>query len=683
VGQNIYSMGLKSKESGIFVVFLLICLVGFSFTQGHSRETPLFRLQSAGDRAQTLQALQAINQGRWPLAEHKIAQTKDPLAAKLYYWLVFTKGSKSNWGNTKFVRLAHFIRQNPEWPGIRDMRLLAEDVIPDNLPASDVVAWFGDYRPLTTSAMDRYLSALISSGRRDRAKEYLADWWASTLSMSRDEQRQIYRKYGGLLDREDHRKRMDALLFAGHNDSARGVAKVLGNGYTQLAEARIALAAQKKNGVSALINRVPRVLQSDPGLLYERLRWRRRNNLDVGAMEILHNAPPVEYIQNPAAWWQERHIIIRRLLEKGHHESAYLLASQHMQKRGFSYAQAEWLAGWLALRFMNKPEEALQRFESLYSKVKTPISKSRASYWAGRAAKDLGQMEASAAWYQKAAVSRTTYYGQLAAAELSLENKLPSAAPPVLTQSDKRNFAKGELVQAAQLFHDAGMRKEASSFIQSFVKYENTPKAYRYGAELAADMEQYHDAIRIAKNATKQGMFLTAQSYPVIAKRLAKVDLEWALVHALIRQESMFDYQAKSPAGALGLMQLMPATAREVARKKGISHQTGWLTNNPDYNIALGTAYLDQMLERFNGSYVMAIAAYNAGPSRVLKWVDSFGDPRSADVDMVDWIEMLSIYETRNYVQRVMEGIYVYRLRLKGVQKKPDQSLYIAMIQGL
>ncbi len=640
------------------------------------------RLQTAADRAQTLQAIQAINQGRWELAEQKIAQTRDPLASKLYYWLVFTKGSKKNWGSTKFVRLAHFIRQNPEWPGIRSLRLLAEDVMPKDQPPQDVVTWFNDYKPLTADGMDRYMGALIATGRRAEAKKHLGDWWVSSLSMSRDEQRQIYRKYGGLLDGGNHRRRMDALLFASHYQNARAIAGVLGDGYPQLTEARIAL-AEKKKGVNELIAQVPRRLQSDPGLLYERLRWRRKKNLDVSAMELLHNAPPLEKIHNPAAWWQERHIIIRRLMEKGSYKSAYLLATEHMQKSGFAYAQAEWLAGWMALRFLDNPTEGLQRFEALYSNVKTPISKARAAYWAGRAAKALGQNEASAMWYQRAAASRTTYYGQLAAGELSLKNKLQSAAPPVITSADKNAFNKAELVQAAELFHDAGMRKEASRFIQTFVKSEATPKAYRFAAEMAADMEHYHDAIRIAKNATKQGMFLTSQSYPVITNKLQGISLEWSLVHSLIRQESMFDYKATSPAGALGLMQLMPATAKEVARKKGMKHRTSWLTENPSHNIKLGTGYLDQMLARFNGSYVMAIAAYNAGPGRVDKWVKMFGDPRTGEVDMVDWIESIPIYETRNYVQRVMEGVYVYRLRLKGIQKKPDEALYIAMRQGL
>ena len=328
---------------------------------------------------------------------------------------------------------------------------------------------------------------------------------------------------------------------------------------------------------------------------------------------------------------------------------------------------------------MKKPTEALEHFEALHNKVSTPVSKARAAYWAGRAAADLGSKALSTEWYGKAALYQTVYYGQLAGEKLGTAHKLPNAAPPVLTQGDLQGFEKHELMQASTLFHKAGMRDEASAFIQAFVAVEKTPKAYRYAAEKAAEMERYHDALRIAKDATKQGLFLTAQSYPTLESQMKKVEVEWALAHALIRQESLFDVQAKSPAGAMGLMQLMPGTAKDVARDLGIKYRQDWLTSKPDYNIQLGSRYLADMLVRFGGSYPLAIAAYNAGPYRVEKWLETFGDPRLSEVNYIDWIEMIPIYETRNYVQRVMENTYIYRLRLKSAQKTPAMPLYAAL----
>ena len=220
---------------------------------------------------------------------------------------------------------------------------------------------------------------------------------------------------------------------------------------------------------------------------------------------------------------------------------------------------------------------------------------------------------------------------------------------------------------------------ESSRFLRAFVESENSSKAYKYAAELAIKNGRNHDAVRISKEATKKGLFLTAQSYPVITDRLQGIDLEWALIHALIRQESVFDTKAKSPVGARGLMQLMPATAKETARKIGVQHRTSWLTTRPQHNIRLGSRYLTDMVRRFDGSYMMAAAAYNAGPGRVDKWIKTYGDPRKGEVDWIDWIESIPIYETRNYVQRVMEGVYVYRLRLKKIQKPSNTPIHVAL----
>jgi soluble lytic murein transglycosylase len=359
------------------------------------------------------------------------------------------------------------------------------------------------------------------------------------------------------------------------------------------------------------------------------------------------------------------------------YESAYLLAVDHGQTDGFSFAEAEWMSGWLALRFLNSPSKAAKHFEAMYKSVTTPVSKARGAYWMGRTADVLKQKDVAVAWYKEAAKYQTVFYGQLAGAKLGLKNALPNAQAPDLSSQDIAAMNRNDMVHAAKLFHAAGMKKLSSRFLEQFAETQGTPKAYRYAAELASSMKQYYDAVKIAKDATAKGLFLTAQSYPVITDRLKNVPQEWALVHSLIRQESMFDPEAKSPVGALGLMQLMPATAKQVASREGIG--SGNLTNG-SYNIKVGTAYLQELLDRYNGSYPLAIAAYNAGPGRVSGWLDTFGDPRGLSNDkLVDWIELMPIYETRNYVQRVMESVYVYRLRLKGIQKDPHTEIHVAM----
>ena len=599
----------------------------------------------------------------------------DNLTAKIAAWERLTRyGSVEN-----YTELAQFIRHNPHWPKIWMLEQKAEKAMPYNASTAQVIAWFDDYPPKTAKGLDQYVSALIIQGRKAEAQSIIRKWWGD-INLSRDEQREMYRKYGRMIDREAHTRRLDTLLFSNQYSNARGIAEVLGGGFPALTEARIALASQSANA-NTLLKQVPANLQNDPGLLYERLHWRRENKLNNGAIEILNRAPSSERIQNQKDWWRERHIIIRRLIEEKKYRGAYILASQHRQTEGFPYAQAEWVAGWLALEFVNKPREAYEHFSNLYKNVSTPVSKARGAYWAGRAAEKVGNRKIAQQSYEIAAKYQTVYYGQLAGAKLGIAESLPNAAPPVLTAQDQQDFARNELIRAARYFNARQRDQDASLFLTAFVNNKETPKAFRYAAEQAIAMGRNDIAVQISKKATARGLFLTAQAYPVITNELRRIDkVEWALIHGLIRQESVFDVNARSPVGARGLMQLMPATAQETARKIGVSHQTDWLTTRPSHNILLGSTYLDQMLRRYGGSYPLAIAAYNAGPGRVDRWLVTFGDPRRGEIDWINWIELIPIYETRNYVQRVMEAVYVYRLRLKSEQKPPVQRIHTAYI---
>jgi len=639
-----------------------------------ARENPANRIQSDKAKSLTIEVIQDVQKGKWDAAQNKVAQSKDPLATKIYHWLLLLNTKKKDWTNEMFIRLSHFIRQNPEWPEISKMKKRAEGVMPVNLSNAEVLAWYNDFPPKTVYGTERYIDALLIEGKREKAQKMIANWWAKTL-VSKSEQNKIFQNYGGYLTLDAHKSRFDALLRHNHYESAIAIANVLGQGYPALAQARIALAKGQNDGVSALINKVPSYLEDDPGLLYERLHWRRTRKLNDRAIEILLNAP--DNIQNHKKWWTERHIIIRRVMEQGDYKLAYKLAAGHKQKEGFSYAQAQWLAGWLALRFMNKPTQGYERFSALYDKVSTPVSKARAAYWAGRAANGLRQHELARTWYKKAAEFKTVYYGQLASAALSLKDKLPEKKSPQISRSERQNFDKNELVQAYFIFDAADKKREARRFLEAFLAQNATPKGYRYMAERLAKKGDFYGAVRVAKKASSKGLFLTKQSYPTITKHLTHINTaEWALIHALIRQESMFDYTAKSHAGARGLMQLMPATAKEVSKRAGQPYNKAWLTERPDYNMMLGAKYISEMLKRYN-NYPLAIAAYNAGPGRVDKWLEIYGDPRE-DVNMLDWIEMIPIYETRNYVQRVMENTYVYRLMLEGIQLQPKSELYVA-----
>lgn len=613
---------------------------------------------------QTQAALVLARKGQWSKAEQIIASQNDPFARALFQWISLTETTKRN----DFADYTRFIRAYPDWPGQRQLRREAEQKMPDNLPAADIVTWFMDFRPQRVRAMERYLDALIEIGRKDKSTRIVREWWA-TANLTREEQKRFFAKYGAMLDRNAHILRLDDLLAGGQYSNARAIGQVLGNDYQKLIEARIAL-REGQAGVNALINQVPPRLRDDPGLMFERLQWRRKKDLDYRAMEILHAAPPAERLKNPADWWRERHIIIRRLLEDKRYESAYLLAKDHRQKTGLPFAQAEWLSGWISLRFLDQPQAAFKHFHTLYRGVSSPISKSRGAYWSGRAAEASGKKDIAMQWYHVASQYQVSFYGQLAAQALSEEQKLPGmAALPALTQEQRNAFSARDLPRAAGLLHRSGWYQQSAQFFTMITDQADTPEDFRLASEFAVELGRLQDSLRIAKKAANKGVFLTAQSFPLMTDKLSSQDVEWALVHSLIRQESAFDVRAVSSAGARGYMQLMPATAQETARKLGISHRTEWLTGRPSHNIRLGTEYMRRMLERYDGSYIMAIAAYNAGPGRVDQWIETYGDPRTGEIDPIDWIELIPIYETRNYVQRVMEGTIVYRQRLQGIQK--------------
>lgn len=672
-------MRFCNNYTAFICAFLTFMLVFISASPVFAKDSPVNRMQTHKARGLTIDALKLLEDGHWDGARKKIAESADPLASKIYLWMLLQKTRKEDWTDELFIKLSHFIRQNPEWPNVARMKVRAEGVMPETLSNEEVIAWYEDFRPQTPYGMERYVGAMVINGHREKAQKFLEEWWASS-SISRDQQKRIFRDYKDYLTINAHKRRFDALLLRRDYANALGMAGLLGHGYKALAEARIALSKNRSSGLSELIDAVPEELQSDAGLLFERLRWRRKRGLTDGAVEILYQTPDASEIQNPEEWWQERHIIVRGLLQNGEYQKAYELSTIHVQDDGFAYAQAQWLAGWMALRFIHKPTEAYERFTALYTKVSMPISKSRAAYWAGRAASDMGQHAMARGWYKKAAEYQTTFYGQLAAAALSLEDQLPKRRLPYISHSQRQAYERSELMQSYDIFKTIGEQGIANDFVIAFLKSDESPKAYRFAAEKMAAQGNYNMAVKIAKRATRNGLFLTKQSYPTITKQLADINYaEWALVHAIIRQESMFDPDAQSGAGARGLMQLMPATARSMSKKVSLPYRRSWLTSKPKYNMTLGSYYIAKLVDRYDGSYPLAIAAYNAGPGRVDRWIRDFGDPRKDEIDLIDWIEMIPIYETRNYVQRVLEGVYVYRLRLKSIQMKPEQQLHVAI----
>ncbi len=422
------------------------------------------------------------------------------------------------------------------------------------------------------------------------------------------------------------------------------------------------MADRFEGGVDAAIDAVPASLRNNPGLAFDRIRWRRQSGLNNGARALL-----LAVDQEPAnarAWWHERGYQAREAIDEREFTLAYRLASTHKQPRGFAFAEAEWLAGWLALRFLDRPEAASRHFQTLHAGVSTPVSRARAAYWTGRALDRLGDGAGAVRWFEFATGHPTTFYGQLAADRLGLPTVPRLAAPPPPTAAARQDFDAQPTVQATKILWATGRDDTAELFLRRLVADAETAQQHRLLGLLARDRNP-RMAVRNAKIALRGGVILAETGYPRPALPPGLPGAEPALVFGLIRQESEFDADAISRANALGLMQLLPATARQVAEGLGVPHNQARLLRDPAHNMLLGSTYLAQRIDRFRGSLVLALAGYNAGSTRAALWTQNFGDPRTMTPEgVVDWIETLPFAETRNYIQRVLENTQVYRVLL-------------------
>ena len=633
----------------------LVVMVLTAWTASPSLHAASSSPLSKADAKAYAAALQAATKGNWKTANRRAARISDDLPKKLLRWMeLSSRGTRRT-----FSDISEFILQNPEWPRRGTLRRRAEEALDKRVSNAEILKWFEAYPPLTSDGQIRLVEAVIAIGPTDRARQLVRETWR-TGNFGRKQETKFLRTYRRHLSMSDHRARLDRLLWDGQISRAQRIMRLVDKDTQKLAMARIALRA-KRGGVDWHIRRVPKSLLDDPGLVFERARWRRRKGHDDGAYDLLKRvSPDAPYARK---WWVERSIMARRLLAKGHISEAYRLAKSNGLSSGARFVEAEWLAGWIALRHLNEPKLARAHFDLIGKRVAYPISRARAAYWAGRAADAEGDQEAAAKLFNAASRHGTTYYGQLAAARKNANISLRSTDVQ-LTAVETAAFERDERVRAVRILSQVRARAHLRPFMYSLLRQSKAPTWQVLTARLANEIGRKDFAVRAGRKAYRNGLPLPEIAYPVIS--MTGNHPEQALLHAIVRQESNFDADAISHAGARGLMQLMPATARSVAKRLRVRYSKTRLTRDPNYNIRLGQAYLGQMINKFDGSYILAIASYNAGPSAAAHWVRQFGDPREPGTDVIDWVESIPYRETRNYVQRVIENLQVYRVRIGG-----------------
>lgn len=586
-----------------------------------------------------------------------IASVSHPTARKLLEYL-----AADNMGNRMtFAELDRARFDLDAWPHKSNRQMWAERALEGSgLSPQQIADWF-KVEPQTAEGAMALASAYQRLGRDGDLKALVGHFWRDR-TFDADAQRLFLVRFGSLLTVEDHIRRTDTLLYHEKTPALQDMLALIPDDWRKVAEARMALRDGARNA-EALYAEVPAEHQHDPGLAVARARWLYDQDRGQEALPLIADFPRAPPEDASSGFWMLRRQLVNVAVKAGDYAAAHKAVDDHGLRPGPDAADAEFLGGWLALTKLHDPADAERHFARLEMMGASPITAARALYWRGRAMEALGDPIDAQTYYGRGAKYYTTFYGQLAAAKAGM-TEIDLGKDPVPTAEDRRRFDAEELVQAAKMLHEAGARDLYRSMLVAAV--DTLPELVDVAQliDMADDTGASDLQMRLARLAAQRGLTLPERGFPV-REPPESSPVEAALVLGIIRQESGFDARIKSGVGARGMMQLMPSTAKILAKRAHVRYRDSML-DDADYNMRLGSSYLGGLVSEFDGSYIMAAAAYNAGPNRPASWMAACGDPRSASVDPVDYIECIPIGETRNYVMRVLENVEVYRARLNG-----------------
>jgi soluble lytic murein transglycosylase len=639
------------------------------------------------DLAVAKQAIELIGQGKTKDATTLAASISDPLETKLVQWAEL----RSPESEAGFDRYAAFIRANPDWPSIALLRRRAEARLWQERRDADTVRRFVGDNPV--SPMGRLALARVVMGEGGRAaaeSEVRAVWRSAALSAELEPA--VLAAFPNVLTRADHVSRMDRRIGAKDFSAAMRAAKRLGDDQVAIVKACNAAMAKSAEG-GALLDAVPAEARGDLGYVLCRLHWLLRNDTpganlrgrivtpkeDIAAAVKLTLAASPEDLrrQDTDEWWRVRRALARKLIDLGDAATAYRVVRASAPPANPHYqAEVHFLAGWIALRFLADPATAREHFAHVDEGKTDPVLLARAAYWRGRAAEAAGEFEDMRTQYQTAARYPTAYYGQLARARLGFSDIAVLRSAPEPADADT-----SELVRAATILYAIGEGDLALSFLSDLAAENSDPAVISALGKLAAHYKDAQATLLVGKTALSRGLPLDLYAFPDIGvPNYSPVasPLDRCIVYAIVRTESGFDQADRSPAKAVGLMQVTPEAGRDTAKRSGISYDWNRLVSDPVYNMQIGAAEISALIKDYRGSLILTFAGYNAGRGRVQQWVTQHGDPRDPKVDAVDWVERIPFAETRNYVQRVMENLQVYRNRFGEATATIEPNLHRA-----
>jgi soluble lytic murein transglycosylase len=583
-------------------------------------------------------------------------------------WAIATSGQPG----VPSAEIAAASQELAGWPGLANLRAYSERALfNENPPAAEVLAAFGETAPETAEGAFVLSRALVSQGKTTQAAGYIRKVWRNQ-TLDKPLEDKFLAAFSGLLSPADHKARMDLLMYRSKTAQAKrfgelGKAQSLYNAWAAVNE--------RSSHAPALLSNIAAQWKSDPAYLFMRVEYQRRQeNYDNAAALLAQMPRERSLLIDPGQWWNEQRIVSRGLVDEGNFKAAYRIAANNVAVSPADVGEAEFHAGWYALRGLKDGATAEAHFRKILQVSNGPISLSRAWYWLGRAAEAGGPGKANE-FYAKAAALPSTFYGQLAAEKLG--RRTLDVTYPSPTAADRQRFQSREAVLAIARLEAADSGWRADSLYRALAQQLQSPGEIAILAARAERSGNHQLSLQVGKIAYGRGVDVAALAFPigVIPDNANIAGSGKAMAYAIARQESAFNPEAVSAANARGLLQLLPKTAKAVAGRHGIIYSADRLTRDAGYNATLGAHYLGEQIDAFGGSYILTFVAYNAGPKKVPEWIGRYGDPRGKSIDqVVDWIESIPFPETRNYVQRVMENYQVYKARL-GQKTDIEQDL--------
>lgn len=623
---------------------------------------------SAADIALVKQVIDATRKNTEVVADVARGSISDPVARKLAEWIIL----RSDNTRPAFQRYAAFVNANPSWPHSPLFRRRAENALwNDKIDDSTTRAFFANREPSTAKGRYMLARALLAQGDRAGAQALVRSAWRND-DCSADVEKRVLEMFGDMLTPADHKFRMEQRFYVDDVEAGMRAAERLGGNNLLIARARAAV-IKKAGNAKALLDAVPSSARGDAGYIFARVQWLRKNDQVEEAGRLILTAP-----KDPAAmvdldqWWMERRLLVRKLLDEQDAQTAYRVAREAPSPPKGNYrVDQHFTAGWIALRFLHDPATAAQHFASINEGTNNPHALARGGYWQGRAAEAMGQRSQAKAFYETAAQYTATYYGQLARGRLGLTD-LGLRGPPSFTPEEQNLLGNLEIVRAAEILYALDERDMLASMFAELGESGTDVAGMAMLAEAAGKRRDGRAMLLLGKGAYGRGLPLDYYAYPIVGlpdySPIAP-PVEPAVVYSIARQESHFNQKVVSPAQAMGFMQVTPIAAQDTAKRYKATYNRGRLLSDPVYNMQMGAAELSMLLSSYNGSYMLTFAGYNAGRGRVRQWIAAYGDPRDPKVDPVDWAERIPIAETRNYVQRIMENLQVYRARFGGGTK--------------